>query len=361
MIDAHQNKMLTYQMMTKQRQQNTTTNDVARAAGVSIATVDRVINGRSGVRHETRERVHAAIERLDFRRDLRAASLARGRTYRFLFVLPCRQSSFAENLEEAALNLPSALMAERVDIAIEKADMMDPASLFATLDGIRPEDWDGIAVKATDAPGIREALDDLVDRGLPVVTLVSDIPSSKRQVYVGLDNTAAGRVAGSLMGRFLSDRKGVIGMIAGSLMIRDHIERRVGFEQVLTTEYPSLTLLPVVESADDPAAAAQIMERMLNEHPDLLGIYSISAGNRGILAVLDKRKPKTRPVLIVHELSPLIRRALLQGQVDVAINQDADLEVKRAVRALIALAEKAPDVGGNDHVEIGIFLRDNLP
>ena len=347
--------------MTKNEAKIATVHDVARTAGVSLATVDRVLNGRNGVRHETRERVKAAIERLDFRRDPMAANLARRKTYRFLFVLPSRQSGFASHLEQAVRQAPDAFAAERVLLSVEKVEMTDPAALFATLHAIKADDWDGVAVKATDAPGIREALDDLVGQGLPVVTLVSDIPSSKRQAYIGIDNTAAGRVAGSLMGRFLHRLEGSIGVVAGSLMIRDQVERRVGFEQVLKTEYSRLTMLPLVESADDREAAAQIVGRMLDEHPDLIGIYSISAGNRGILSMLEQRKPDPRPVLIVHELSPHIRHALLTGQVDAVINQDPEMEAQRAVRSLIDLASGAPDASIRERVGIEIFLRDNLP
>ncbi|MEO0363356.1 MAG: LacI family DNA-binding transcriptional regulator, partial [Pseudomonadota bacterium] len=60
-----------------------TTRDLAREAGVSLATVDRVLNGRPGVREATVEAVNAAIERLGYVRNQSAANLARGRTYRF--------------------------------------------------------------------------------------------------------------------------------------------------------------------------------------------------------------------------------------------------------------------------------------
>ena len=62
--------------------------DVARAAGVSIATVDRVLHGRSGVRARTVERVNAAIDQLGYRPDPAAARLARNRSARIVFVLP---------------------------------------------------------------------------------------------------------------------------------------------------------------------------------------------------------------------------------------------------------------------------------
>lgn len=348
-------------MMSKNELKIATTNDVARMAGVSLATVDRVLNGRSGVRHETRERVKDAIERLDFRPDVRAANLARRRTYRFLFILPNRHSGFAEHLEQAVNAAPAAFGAERIVITIKKADMIDHGALLATLREIEPSKWDGIAVKATDAPGIREALDDLVDHGLPVVTLVSDVPSSKRHQYIGIDNTAAGRVAGSLMGRFLHRLEGSVGLIAGSLMIRDHVERWVGFEQVIKADFPQLRVLPVAESSDDCDRAGQIVERMVVEHKDLIGIYSISAGNNGILSALEKLKREPRLTLIVHELSPPIRRAVLDGAIDAVIHQDVEMEVHRALQTLIALCKEEAGGGGHNRVGIGIFLRDNLP
>ncbi|WP_255817342.1 substrate-binding domain-containing protein [Kineococcus sp. TRM81007] len=54
--------------------------DVARAAGVSPKTVSRVLNGSSQVRPEVRERVHAAVARLGYRRNGAARALAAGRT-----------------------------------------------------------------------------------------------------------------------------------------------------------------------------------------------------------------------------------------------------------------------------------------
>ncbi|MFY8145905.1 MAG: LacI family DNA-binding transcriptional regulator, partial [Rhodobacter sp.] len=65
-----------------------TVNDIAREAGVSLATVDRVLNDRPGVRAKTAEAVQAAIRRIGYVRDVAAANLARQRDYRLAFVLP---------------------------------------------------------------------------------------------------------------------------------------------------------------------------------------------------------------------------------------------------------------------------------
>ena len=86
-------------------------------------------------------------------------------------------------------------------------------------------------------------------QGVAVVTLVSDVPGSERAHFVGIDNSAAGRTAATLMGRYLRGRKGSVGVIAGSLSLRDHAERHFGFMQVMQQEYAALRLLPVIGRA----------------------------------------------------------------------------------------------------------------
>ena len=70
------------------------------------------------------------------------------------------------------------------------------------------------------------------------------------------------------MGRFLRGLSGKVGLIAGSLALRDHIERQFGFEQVLTHEYPNLQVLPVRESRDDWRKLEEMTAQLLAEHPD---------------------------------------------------------------------------------------------
>ena len=86
-------------------------------------------------------------------------------------------------------------------------------------------------------------VDDIVAAGTYVVTLVSDVPSSRRHHYIGIDNVAAGRTVGSLMGRFVGTGAGKIGVIAGSQSLRDHAERIFGFNQVISLEFPHLGVL----------------------------------------------------------------------------------------------------------------------
>ena len=77
-----------------------TIEDVAVAAGLSVATVDRVLNGRAAVRPQTALRVEKAIRLLNYQPDRLAARLAKGQEYRFCFVLPEGNNGFMIELGE---------------------------------------------------------------------------------------------------------------------------------------------------------------------------------------------------------------------------------------------------------------------
>jgi LacI family transcriptional regulator len=337
-----------------------TIQDVARRAGVSVATIDRVLNHRPGVRAQTVDRVESAIRELNYQPDRIAARLARGREYRLWFVLPTPAGEFFQRITDEVEDAAKRMAAERVAIMVKRVDVFDSEALTQALDSFG-DDVDGVAVVALDHPAVREAINGLIRRGISVVTLVSDVPGSKRSHYAGIDNSSAGRTAAGLMGRFLSGRQGKVGVFAGSLSLRDHIERQFGFEQVMTHEFPQFEILPVRESRDDVERTEALTAQLLREHREVIGIYNVGGGTRGIVAALEENPPEQDIVFIAHEVTEGSRRALIRGTIDAIINQDPGHEVRSAVRVLIAKADNAPLVEAQERIRIDIFMRDNLP
>ena len=337
-----------------------TIQDVAQKAGVSVATIDRVLNHRPGVKTRTVEKVESAIRELNYQPDRIAARLARGREYRFWFVLPNTTGEFMTYISDEVEAAAKRMAGERVAIMVKRVDVFDGPLLAKVLDELEPG-IDGVAVVALDHPAVREAINMLVAKGISVVTLVSDVPGSKRTHYAGIDNSSAGRTAAGLMGRFLNGRKGKVGLFAGSLALRDHIERQFGFEQVMAHEFPDLMVLPVRESRDDMGRSEELSKQLLREHPDLLGIYNVGGGTAGITAALEAGGRAKHIVFIAHEVTEGSRRALIRGTIDVIINQDPGHEVRSAVRVLMARADNAPWIEAQERIRIDIFMRDNLP
>lgn len=337
-----------------------TLKDIAREAGVSLATVDRVLHDRPGVRSETQDRVKAAIARHQFRPDPAASELARSRPLRFAMVLPTGNNAFMQQISAQAIDLKPWLTRRRANLDIITTDVFNPAMLAETLEGLAGR-YEGAAVVALDHPRVRAAIDDLVVSGMHVVTLVSDVPTSRRKRYVGIDNIAAGRTAGMLVGRLAWQHRGRIGIVAGSLSLRDHAERIFGFSQVLSSEFPQFEVLPPIEACDDDSLSAELTERLLEETPDLVGLYNVGAGTGGVTDALVKADRAQHLVFVGHELTSASRRALLHGVMDAVIAQDAGHEARSAIRILMALGRDDAIIEEQERIRIDIIMRDNLP
>ncbi len=338
-----------------------TVHDIAAAAGVSLATVDRVLNQRAGVRSVTRQRVEAVISEIGYVRDVAAANLAKGRLYPLVFILPASNNSFMHGLHAEARQAVSRGGFERTQIRIIEVPAFDPGALVDALDSLSGSDVAGVALVAVDAPEVQAAVDRLVRAKVPVVTLVSDLTGSARHHYAGIDNIAAGRTAARLLGRFLGGRRGEILVLAGSLLVRDHRERLEGFSAMMAEEFSGLTLLPVLEGRDDPQAVEGLIAAALAAHPEVIGIYSIGAGNRGLIGALRAQAAGRGLTVVVHELTEYTRQALQDGLIDVVLNQDAGHEVRSAIRVLKAKADGLAVIAAQERIRLDIFLKDNLP
>lgn len=338
-----------------------TVHDVARAAGVGLATVDRVLNDRPGVRQATAERVKAAVDRLGFVRDASAAALARKRVDTLAFLIPNGPSDFMHRLEAEVRAAGQRLAGRRVNIDIRSVPPFDGEALAAALRRLDTGKVAGVALVATEAAAVRAELCRLNAAGVPVVTLVSDAPRFPRHRYVGIDNVAAGRTAASLIGQFLGGRAGRIVVVAGSMLVRDHVERRMGFDQVISGQYPRLQASVTLEGRDERAATRQALRECLAREGDIVGLYNIGAGLEGILDVLSALPAEARPVVVAHELNDVTRAALESGLIHAVINQDIGHEIRSAIRVLRAQIDGTPLVAGQETIRIEIYLRDNLP
>lgn len=338
-----------------------TVHDVASVAGVSLATVDRVLNGRTGVREETANRVQAAIQKLGYVRDTSAANLARQREYRFAVVLPRDSSQFIETLRDALGEASKSQLADRISMKIKSVPPDDPHAVARELHGLRSMKLDGVAIMARETPQVRDAIARLKADGIAVAALISDLPSSERDFFVGVNSESAGRTAAFLMGRFAGQSEGKVLAIANSMVSRDSIDRRFGFDSVMLKEFTGLVVLPSVETHNDPIRAHAIIRRIVATHTDLVGVYSMGSGNRYLLDSLRETGRLNDLVYIGHELTPHSRGALVNGEMDAVIAQNVGHLARSVLRVLRAKCDRVAIFEAQEQIRIDIITRENLP
>ncbi|MGA1208951.1 MAG: LacI family DNA-binding transcriptional regulator [Gemmobacter sp.] len=336
-----------------------TVHDIAREAGVSLATVDRVLNARPGVREETIARVQAVVDRIGYVRDTFAANLARQRLYRFAFVLPEGPGQFVGTLAEALAEAHASHVVDRVALRVMHVPTQDPEAVVRVLAELGEAGMDGVALMTPETPQVRDAVARLKADGLAVVAIASDLPSSMRDYFIGINNLAAGRTAGLLMGRFLRDAGEVL-VVTNSMRSRDSLERRLGFDAVMAAEFPEHRILPSVESFDDPGRMAAIVREVMARRPAIRGVYSMGTGNTALLGAL---RASARPgdlVVIGHELTPTTRAALRSGEMSAVIAQNVGHLVRSALRIMRALCDQRPIFEAQEQIRIDLILRENI-
>ncbi len=338
-----------------------TVNDIAREAGVSLATVDRVLNARPGVRAQTITAVNEAITKLGYVRDMAAANLARSRNYRMAVVLPDTESQFLHTLLAAISHAAALAATARTEVEIHRFPAEDMHALADILARLGAAQVAGIALMAPETPIVRDAVRALKALHIPVVALVSDLPNTEADHFVGIDSRAAGRTAGVLMGRFLGEKPAKVVVLAQSMLLRESIERRRGFDEVMQSDFPQVEVLQTLETHGSADTLRQVVTELIRNTDGLRGIYLLGSGHRALAAVLRDLRLLGRLTLIGHELTPHTRRALEVGQLDAVITQNVGHLARSALRVLRAKADRDVIDEAQEQLRIEIVIRENLP
>jgi LacI family transcriptional regulator len=334
--------------------------DIARAAGVSTATVDRVLNKRPGVRDATVQRVLKAAGELDYLPEQALYAALAPQPLRLSVLLPAGTNRFIRMLGDMVGYSQEHWAPFNVRCRVEFIESFDPHELAAALrrHGKRS---DGIAVMALEHPAVREAVTELAAQGVSVITLISDLSNSPRVAYIGLDNRAAGRTAGYLIGRFIGARSAQVALIAGSLSYRAHEEREAGFLHVIDELFPQLSVVGLREGHDDAEQNYRQTRALLDQHPELGGIYNIGGASDGVARALKEAGRDQKVVFIGHGLTPDTRALLIDGSLDAVITQSPHTTLMNCVRIFTNLRDGRETLSGVENTRSQVIFRENLP
>lgn len=335
--------------------------DVARRAGVSTATVDRVLNRRPGVRAGTVQKVLQAVAELGYPADLPAPLLAPGlKPLRIVVLLPAGTNRFITMLGRMLAESTPMLEAAHITCRVEYIKSFNPELLArALLQHGRTAD--GLVFMALEHPAVREAVNRLAEKGVPCATLISDVAGTRRLAYFGLDNRSAGRTAAYLIARFVGNRPAKVAMIAGSLSYRAHEEREMGFLHLFQEMFPQIEVVGLREGQDDEAQNYRQTRQFLAQHPDLSGLYNIGGGAAGVGRALKETRRAGEVVFVGHGLTPDTRALLLDGTMDAVITQSPQGALASIATLFSNVRAGLDPLAGVEPPRIEIILRENLP
>jgi LacI family transcriptional regulator len=315
--------------------------DIALQAGVSPATVDRVLNQRSGVRQHTLRRVEQALAELE--NQSAQVGLA-GRKF-WLDVVMQAPARFTQ-VVRTALDREMPTLHPAIFRARYHLDATLPvAELVATLDKIAQRGSHGVLLKAPDLPEVVAAVARLHAQGIPVITLVTDLPTSQRRAYVGMDNRAAGETAAYLLGEWLGAAQmpadaGVLVSLSSN-RFRGEEEREIGFRQALRARYPRLGVHEISEGWGLHDATVALVGQQLQQWPGALAVYSIGGANAAILQAFAQAGRRCQ-AFIAHDLDADNLGLLRARQLSAVLHHDLQHDMRAACLHLLQAHGAAP-------------------
>ncbi|MBW4793558.1 LacI family DNA-binding transcriptional regulator [Pseudomonas tolaasii] len=296
---------------------------LATQAGVSKATVDRALHQRGAVHAQTQRRIAQALDELEAQEK---NGLAVGRTFH-VDVIMHTPKRFSAAVQAAIVAQLASLAPFRISPRFHLFEEIEPQAMHDQLLRCLDTGSQGVVLKAADEPAVNQAVKQLMAEGIPVVTLVTDLPQSERIGYVGMDNRTAGQTAAYLMSRWLPTQLQDVAVVIGSELFRGEEEREMGFRAWLRGRAPHLRVLDISGGYGVYERTFERVSQALKQHPDLKAVYSVGGGNRAIVDAF-AAQGRGLDVFIGHDLDEENRQLLLEEKVAAIIDHNLQIDAR---------------------------------
>lgn len=338
-----------------------TIQDVAQAAGVSVATVDRVLNGRLPVREETARRVYEAASSIGYH----ATGLIRQRLYQDLpqyrlgFLLQRSAQPFYQALQREIERVAETSTTAKITAQVSFADSSNPSVIIEKLMQLGAKNR-AIALVGPDYPAITTAVEDLKSRGIAVYALLSDLAPGVRDGYIGLNNRKAGRTAAWVIAR-TSRRPGKVACFVGSHRFHGHELREMGFRSYFREHAPDCEVLDTLVNLETPDFTHEATRDLIRRHPDLTGFYICGGGMEGAISAIREENLAGKLAVVINELTPESRAALADDVVTMVISTP----IAKLCSEMIAIMTNVIDQGataipGQSFLPFDIYTSENI-
>jgi LacI family transcriptional regulator len=350
--------------------QRATVKEIARLAGVSIGTVDRVLHDRGEVSADTKAKIDAIIAARRYQPNILARQLARNRVYNFRAILPrADQDSGYWSLCLAGIRRAERDLAPYgTRLKVDEFDRYDRSSYRALVKNIVAESCDGLLIAPVLPNDLVPALDKLsVGRSggpVPYVFFDCDAQGASPVAAIGQDALSAGYLAGRMMSLLA---KGPGPLVAVSAHAGDrHIRLRIeGFEtffrdaataagprRVMVTECPEL------ENAKDCERA---LGEIFRSNPDIAGVLVANSSGHIAGEWLAKQGTKERCAVVSWDLVPANAQALREGKIDCIVSQRPAEQAREGLERLFKAVVRGEEDASPASIPLEVYFKENIP
>jgi LacI family transcriptional regulator len=338
-----------------------TIKDVAIAAGVSVSTVNRVLGGSKTVRGDTVRLVMEAADRVGYYGVgvIRSQIVSRRPRLRFGFLLHQPNRIFYKLLGAALQAAAEAASSHEIESQVVYAEDLSPQNISARLLELG-DTCNAVGVVSAVHPLVTQAVETLTARNVPIFALISQLSAAGSVNYIGLDNWKVGRTSAWAFHNICKS-PGKIGILVGNHRYRCQEMNESGFRSYFREFAPGFQLLEPLSTFETSAVAEEITEKLIAEHPDLLGLYISGGGMSGALNALRLTGKAGKIIAVGYELMDNTRAGLLDGTLTMVISHPLQRLAQETINGMIRAACASADASRQTVVlPFDLYPRENI-
>ena len=309
--------------------------DVAKRAGVSRGTVDRVIFGRGRVSPNTRDKVLKAISELNYTPNTNASKLASRREYRLACLIPqFNKGDYWEAMYNGFIAAAKDYSSYSINLAIYNYDQMAVDSFLSESTKILESKPTGVIMNAVFREEVMRFAYKLEQEGIPYAFVDNKIDELDYTLYYGVDPYKSGALGAYLLTNRMDVKE--IALVRLQRDLRHKADpnrpRRHGFTDYIEDNYPDCRIHTIFIDPEDENGAFATLETFFQAHPD---IHHIAMTNSRVFLLgnyLRKHPDPIRKVIGFDDLDKNLA-CLKEGLIDTLVTRHIPMQAYNALNA----------------------------
>ncbi len=338
-----------------------TIKEIAQLCGVSRGTVDRVLNHRGKVKPETEALIMRTIRNMGYTKNIAGKALTVKKDAPVFGALVSSEGNpFFDEVIAGLRKAEQELADYGVTVMLKTMRGYDVLRQLALIDELIEAGIAVLIIQPINDVRIEQRIRALSEKGVPTITINTDIENSCRICYVGSDYAAGGETAAGLM-RLVTRGQAKLGVVAGVSTLLGHVQRLEGFTRRLKEICPQVELTDQVSAMDDMEHSYHVTRDMLLRHPEIDTLFVAASGTYGACrAVIELGREKNMQA-VAFDSVPSTQEMMRRGLVRAVVCQQPFSQGYQAVRAAFdVLLTGAPKQGEQIIMENQIKILENL-
>lgn len=344
--------------LSQPSQEKLTTKEIARLAGVSVGTVDRVIHNRGQVAQKTRDRIQAIINEHGYEPNLYARNLVKNQTYTVAAILPWSDpNDYWHGVDQGIQKAIQDFKSRNLNILIENYSFAHPQSMLSALRALQFEQLDGLILSPSTPDITLRFIEEIQQEKpeLPFIFIDSHLPDMQPEAFFIQHAYDSGYLAARLIHYGVSHLKDPrIVLLKDDTSNRRIVEDRMHGFQDFFKEHQSEARLEFLLRED---ISRHLMDA---EGWDIHGLFIPNSRAHRILESIPAQTLKQKPKIVGYDLTPPNLDYLRFGMIDFLINQNPEAQAYQAVNAFHKRLVLEQSIQQENYLPLEIITRENM-